>query len=128
MVDRDLRVGLPTAERRHQVDDGLPADPVHSLQCLGPQVLQAPGDVGAVEELDRVAILRSGDTLGNLAEISGELCQLERSLRDIVVGLDHVDAKSQLMYKRIQHGVTDFGSGDLTGLAALGKGGCFPNL
>ena len=45
-----------------------------------------------------------------------------------VVGLDHVDSKSQLMYKRIQHGVTDFGAGDLTGLAALGRGGCFPTL
>jgi hypothetical protein len=45
-----------------------------------------------------------------------------------VVGLDHSDAKSQLMFKRIQHGMTDFGAGDLTGLAALGKGGCFPNL
>ena len=45
-----------------------------------------------------------------------------------VVGLDHVDAKSQLMFKRIQHGMTDFGAGDLTGLAALGRGGCFPSL
>ncbi len=45
-----------------------------------------------------------------------------------VVGLDHVDAKSQLMFKNAQHGVTDFGAGDLNGLAALGKGGCFPNL
>jgi len=45
-----------------------------------------------------------------------------------VVGLDHVDSKSQLMYRRIQHGVTDFGAGDLTGLAALGRGGCFPTL
>ena len=45
-----------------------------------------------------------------------------------VVGLDHVDAKSQIMYKRVQHGMTDFGGGDLTGLAALGKGGCFPSL
>ena len=45
-----------------------------------------------------------------------------------VVGLDHADSKSQLMYKRIQHGMTDFGAGDLTGLAALGRGGCFPGL
>jgi Matrixin len=45
-----------------------------------------------------------------------------------VVGLDHVETKGQLMYARNQRGVTDFGAGDLTGLAALGRGGCFPTL
>ncbi len=45
-----------------------------------------------------------------------------------LVGLDHVSAANQLMYPQIQPGVTDFGTGDLTGLAALGRGTCMPNL
>jgi hypothetical protein len=45
-----------------------------------------------------------------------------------LVGLDHVTAANQLMYPQIQPGMTDFGAGDLTGLAALGRGTCMPNL
>jgi Zn-dependent protease with chaperone function len=45
-----------------------------------------------------------------------------------LVGLDHVTAADQLMYPQVQPGVTDFGAGDLTGLAALGRGTCMPNL
>jgi hypothetical protein len=41
-----------------------------------------------------------------------------------IMGLAHVNSRSQLMYPRNQSGVTDFGAGDLTGLAALGKGTC----
>ena len=44
-----------------------------------------------------------------------------------LVGLDHVDDKDQLMYPTIQRG-TEFGTGDLTGLAALGRGACVPEL
>jgi len=45
-----------------------------------------------------------------------------------LVGLDHVSAPNQLMYPQIQPGVTDFRAGDLTGLAALGRGTCLPDL
>jgi hypothetical protein len=45
-----------------------------------------------------------------------------------LVGLDHVTAVNQLMYPQIQPGMTDFGGGDLTGLAALGRGTCLPDL
>ena len=40
-----------------------------------------------------------------------------------VVGLGHVDDAGELMY-RDNHGRTSFGSGDLAGLAALGRGRC----
>jgi hypothetical protein len=40
-----------------------------------------------------------------------------------VLGLDHVDDKDQMMYKNVAATV-DAGAGDLTGLKALGKGGC----
>jgi hypothetical protein len=40
------------------------------------------------------------------------------------LGLDHVTAAGQLMYPQGQPGMTDFGAGDLTGLAARGRGAC----
>jgi hypothetical protein len=45
-----------------------------------------------------------------------------------LVGLDHVTDAGQLMYPQAQPGVTDFGAGDLTGLAALGRGPCLAEL
>lgn len=45
-----------------------------------------------------------------------------------LVGLGHVTSASQLMYPQNQLGVTDFGAGDLTGLVALGRGACLPDL
>jgi hypothetical protein len=45
-----------------------------------------------------------------------------------LVGLDHVDDPTQLMYPEAQDAVTDFGAGDLTGLAQLGSGPCAPTL
>lgn len=42
-----------------------------------------------------------------------------------LVGLDHVDDPTQLMYEWSSH-VDEFGPGDLTGLAALGAGPCVP--
>jgi predicted Zn-dependent protease len=45
-----------------------------------------------------------------------------------LVGLDHVATASQLMYPETRPSVTDFGAGDLTGLAALGRGTCLPEL
>jgi len=45
-----------------------------------------------------------------------------------LVGLDHVTDATQLMYPEGQPGVTEFGAGDLAGLAALGRGTCHPDL
>jgi predicted Zn-dependent protease len=45
-----------------------------------------------------------------------------------VVGLDHVDDEQELMSPVIQSGVVTFGPGDLTGLAELGRGQCFPEV
>lgn len=45
-----------------------------------------------------------------------------------VVGLDHVDDKEELMYPVAQRDVVTFGPGDLTGLAELGRGQCFPEV
>lgn len=45
-----------------------------------------------------------------------------------LVGLDHVDDPSQLMYTETVEGLHTFGVGDLQGLAALGGGKCYPDL
>jgi hypothetical protein len=45
-----------------------------------------------------------------------------------LVGLDHVDDDSQLLYPETVPGVTDYAAGDLAGLARLGQGPCVPEL
>jgi hypothetical protein len=45
-----------------------------------------------------------------------------------VVGLDHVEDPAQLMHAVGQPDVVSFAPGDLTGLAELGRGECFPDL
>jgi hypothetical protein len=45
-----------------------------------------------------------------------------------LVGLDHVDDPGELMHPVSVPGVVDFGPGDLTGLAELGRGQCFPDV
>ena len=44
------------------------------------------------------------------------------------VGLAHVDDDRELMYPEARRTVTEFAAGDLTGLAALGRGPCVPEL
>lgn len=45
-----------------------------------------------------------------------------------LVGLDHVNDPTQLMYPTTGPGITDFQAGDLTGLSILGRGRCAPEL
>ncbi len=45
-----------------------------------------------------------------------------------LVGLEHVDDPTQLMYPEAGYGVYAYAGGDLTGLAALGRGSCSPGL
>ncbi len=44
-----------------------------------------------------------------------------------LVGLDHVNDTSQLMYPETTGVVTDYAAGDRRGLAELGRGDCFPD-
>jgi hypothetical protein len=45
-----------------------------------------------------------------------------------LVGLDHINDPTQLMHPEGGQEVTDFAAGDLTGLAELGHGRCFPDV
>ena len=55
-----------------------------------------------------------------VATITHELAHL--------VGLGHINDPQQLMYPSARPLVTNLGSGDRAGLAALGSGTCYPNL
>jgi hypothetical protein len=45
-----------------------------------------------------------------------------------LVGLDHITDANQLMFPEAELNVPDYGAGDLTGLAKLGRGACVPQL
>jgi hypothetical protein len=45
-----------------------------------------------------------------------------------LIGLDHVDDPTQLMYAQASHDILTFADGDLTGLSLLGQGECVPEL
>ncbi|KQY43748.1 matrixin family metalloprotease [Cellulomonas sp. Root137] len=77
------------------------------------------------------SVTLDGEDIGALAAVPAT----QPTARGIVthelahlVGLDHVDDPTQLMYPSTQLHVTDLATGDLTGLAALGTGGCAPHV
>lgn len=77
------------------------------------------------------SVTLDGDDIGALAAVPAT----QATARGIVthelahlVGLDHVDDPTQLMYPSTQLHVTELAAGDLTGLAALGAGECAPHL
>ncbi|TKJ28351.1 matrixin family metalloprotease [Blastococcus sp. CCUG 61487] len=84
---------------------------------LGPHVY-VTGTVSLDAEEFGVILRRGGERLAR-AIVLHELAHL--------VGLDHVDDPSQLMHPTTGD-VYDFADGDLTGLAALGRGRCVPEL
>jgi Protein of unknown function (DUF2510)/Matrixin len=45
-----------------------------------------------------------------------------------LVGLDHTNDRTQLMFSEAEFNVADYGDGDLRGLARLGTQSCFPNV
>jgi hypothetical protein len=71
------------------------------------------------EQLEDILQRRDGEAIA-VAIVAHELAHL--------VGLAHVEDPTQLMYPEAQPAVTDFGDGDLTGLARLGSGECVPEL
>jgi hypothetical protein len=85
--------------------------PDGSVYVTGSVVLDGP-DIGAAIEADGPLVVQGiiEHELGHLA------------------GLDHVTDTSQLMYPDTTGGIIDYAAGDRRGLAALGRGKCFPDL
>jgi hypothetical protein len=89
---------------------GLPNQP--RAKVTGMVVLNVPQLTNALKRPRGYEIVR--------AVVQHELAHL--------VGLNHVTSPSNLMNTELEPGVTEFAAGDLTGLAALGRGTCLPDL
>jgi hypothetical protein len=87
----------------------IPGEPY--VYVTGQVQLDAPGLAESLAFPDGPAVIR--------AVIMHELAH--------VVGLDHVNDPTQLMYEE-NTGQLDFGAGDRAGLALLGTGKCVPGL
>ena len=93
----------------------------------GPQgVRTQSGDetyVSGVVYLDPQALGQVHDRFGRATAKAIVLHELGH-----LVGLAHVNSQADLMFPRGQVKSTDFGAGDLAGLAALGRGDCQPDV
>ena len=108
------------------------SDPVETPELAG-DVAGLAGSGWA--SVDRGSVYVSGDVtldgpdLAEIAAIDGPTrvrSVIEHELGHLV-GLDHVDDATQLMYPSIGT-ATGFADGDLTGLYRLGQGECFPTV
>ncbi len=85
-----------------------------------PEMVFVTGSVTLdAEDLSRMAESQDGRARAR-AVIQHEIAHL--------VGLGHVEDRSQLMYPTINSNITGFNDGDLEGLAVLGRGACFPQI
>ncbi len=92
----------------------------------GPQTVQAPngrlvyvtGDI--VLDSQQLSADEEPDRAQAEATILHEFGHL--------VGLDHTNDRTQLMFSEAEFNVADFGDGDRRGLARLGTQACFPNV
>ncbi|MGY1848095.1 matrixin family metalloprotease [Blastococcus sp. SYSU DS1021] len=74
--------------------------------------------------------LDAGQAPRLLAEPGGAAAVRSVVLHELghLVGLSHVDDDRELMYPEARRAVAEFADGDRTGLAALGRGPCVPEL
>ena len=86
---------LAAAESRLELDDWLAVEPAHAAQRLHEQALHPLGHVGAVEELDRVAVLELALATRHLRQIGGELRILVAPLGHVHVGLHYLAPAGQ---------------------------------
>lgn len=92
---------------------------IATVQMLASGVSGTSHLVSGTVYLDTALLDPSRDPLAYLPVLRHELGH--------VVGLDHVDDPTQLMYPTTS-GVSTFQAGDLTGLAELGRGDCAPGV
>jgi hypothetical protein len=90
------RVRFSAAEAGLQVDHRggvlITRDPGHRA---GDQILQAAGQEGAAEKLDRVGVLRVPFTTCDHRQVGGELRRPEVALGDVVMGTQHLPPRQQ---------------------------------
>lgn len=105
------------------------------LRTVHPGDTSSPADSGA-GDIDRMiyvtgAVTLDGPDFASLLRTPGGR-EIARAaiLHELahLVGLAHVDDPTQLLYPSLQPHVTEFGGGDLEGLATLGSGRCMPEI
>jgi hypothetical protein len=85
----------------------------------------------AVVAPDRTVVYVSGEVLLDREQLKDGGPKAESVLLHELghlAGLDHVSDRSQIMFSEGSPDVTDYGDGDLRGLAALGRGKCVPGV
>lgn len=101
------------------------------------EVLPAGSDTSAGLSEDAQTVFVTGGVTMDAADLGAMLQEPDgrARVRAVIqheiahlVGLGHVEDRSQLMFPTITPTVTGFNAGDLEGLAALGRGACFPEL
>ena len=97
VVQRQHRVGLAATEVGLKVHHRARAGfPVQASQRPRQQVAQALGEVGASEELDRIAVLGARRlTRVDKVKVGRELRGGERAARHVIVGPDHLTPGTQ---------------------------------
>ena len=95
MVEREHRVRLAAAEVGLQLHDRVSAAAAEALHGAGEHPLEALGQVGAAEELDRVAVLGAPFPFLDLPEVGGELGLLVLAAGDVLVRRDHLAPRLQ---------------------------------
>ena len=91
MVERQLRVGLAAAEVGLQVDHagrrcGGPAIALEGAEHVETEALERAGEVGALEEEGRIAVLLSALVGDGAAEVDGEERLGDGVLLDVAMG------------------------------------------
>jgi hypothetical protein len=89
----------------------------------GPQGLVAPKDGAVVYVTGNVLLDREQLADGGPRAEAVVLHELGH-----LAGLDHTNDRSQIMFSEGQPTVTEYGDGDLRGLADLGRGACAPDV
>jgi hypothetical protein len=143
-VDDGTTQEAPSADREAYQPDvyGRRWAPVLVAWSTGSQTPELAGDVAGIA--GSASLTRAGRTVyvtGSVtldSEDIGELAAAPATRTTALgivthelahlVGLDHVDDPTQLMYPSTSVTRSGLGAGDLTGLAALGTGACAPDV
>jgi hypothetical protein len=116
--------------RLGQIDPAAPgADPTGFAGSSALGLEGRPDDAQMVYVTGGVTL--DADDLARLADEPDGVAQVTAVIAHEVghlLGLAHVEASDQLMFPVMRQSVTGYAAGDLEGLAALGRGACFPDV
>ena len=95
VVESDEGVGLASAEVGLQLHYRVAASAAEPSGGADDQAGKAFSDVGATEELDRIAVFRDGRSLPDLLQVRGEFGDEKTAGGHVVVRLDHIPPRRE---------------------------------